>query len=76
MRALYLNYENCQSLTGKLTWSHYCGLLSISYKNKISFYEKETINANWFVRELKDRLARICMKDCYYQKGMLTKRKC
>lgn len=30
MRALYLNYEKCQSLTGKLTWTHYCELLSIS----------------------------------------------
>ena len=29
MRAFYLNYENCQSLTGKLTWTHYCELLSI-----------------------------------------------
>lgn len=29
MRAFYLNYENCQSLTGKLTWTHYCELFSI-----------------------------------------------
>lgn len=56
MRALYLNYENCQSLTGKLTWTHYCELLSISDKNKRSFYEKEAINVNWSVRELKRQI--------------------
>ncbi len=57
MRALYLNYEKCQSLTGKLSWTHYCELLSISDKNKRSFYEKEAINSGWSVRELKRQIA-------------------
>uniref|UniRef100_UPI00404897A0 PDDEXK nuclease domain-containing protein n=1 Tax=Sneathia vaginalis TaxID=187101 RepID=UPI00404897A0 len=39
--------------TAPLTWSHYCELLSISDEKKRSFYEKESINANWSVRELK-----------------------
>ncbi len=56
MRAFYLNYENCQSVTGKLTWTHYCELLSISDKDKRSFYEKEAINSNWSVRELKRQI--------------------
>lgn len=30
MRNLYLSYPICQTLSGKLTWSHYCELLSIS----------------------------------------------
>jgi len=38
MRAFYLNYEKCQTLSGKLNWSHYCELLSISDKDKRSFY--------------------------------------
>ena len=50
MRAFYLNYENCQSVTGKLSWTHYCELLTISDRNKRSFYEKEAINSNWSVR--------------------------
>ena len=29
MRAFYIAYEKCQTLSGKLTWSHYCELLSI-----------------------------------------------
>ena len=53
MRQLYLTYEKCQTLSGKLSWSHYCDLLSISDPDKRSFYEKEAINANWSVRELK-----------------------
>ena len=30
MRAFYLTYEKCQTLSGKLSWSQYCELLSIS----------------------------------------------
>lgn len=29
MRAFYQTYQKCQTLSGKLTWSHYCELLSI-----------------------------------------------
>lgn len=57
MRQFYLNYEKCQTLSGKLSWSHYCELLSISDKDKRSFYEKEAINAGWSVRELKRQIA-------------------
>jgi predicted nuclease of restriction endonuclease-like (RecB) superfamily len=56
MRAFYLAYENCQTLSGKLSWSHYCELLTISDLDKRSFYEKEAIHANWSVRELKRQI--------------------
>nr|WP_298019267.1 PDDEXK nuclease domain-containing protein [uncultured Dysosmobacter sp.] len=56
MRLFYLTYEKCQTLSGKLSWSHYCELLSISDPDKRSFYEKEAINANWSVRELKRQI--------------------
>ena len=56
MRNFYLSYPICQTLSGKLSWSHYCELLSISNEQKRSFYEKETINANWSVRELKRQI--------------------
>ena len=39
-----------------LSWSHYCELLSISDPDKRSFYEKEAINSNWSVRELKRQI--------------------
>ena len=56
MRKFYLSYPICQTLSGKLSWSHYCELLSISDEKKRSFYEKETVSANWSVRELKRQI--------------------
>ena len=57
MRLFYLTYKKFQSVTGKLTWTHYCELLSISDPDKRSFYEKEAINSGWSVRELKRQIA-------------------
>jgi len=56
MRRFYQEYEIQQTLSVKLSWSHYCELLSIDDMNKRSFYEKETVNANWSVRELKRQI--------------------
>ena len=56
MRAFYLAYEKRQTVSGKLSWSHYCELLSITDENKRSFYEKESINSGWSVRELKRQI--------------------
>lgn len=56
MRAFYLAYEKCQTPSGKLAWSHYCELLTISDECKRSFYEKEAVNSGWSVRELKRQI--------------------
>ena len=56
MRLFYQSYEKIQTVSGKLSWSHYCELLSISDTDKRSFYEKETINSGWSVRELKRQI--------------------
>ena len=53
MRQFYIKYPIFQSVTGKLTWTHYCELLSISDDDKRNFYEKECVNSGWSVRELK-----------------------
>ncbi len=53
MRLLYLKYQKYQTLSGKLSWSHYVEILSISDELARSFYEKQCINENWSVRELK-----------------------
>jgi uncharacterized protein DUF1016 len=52
MRALYIDYPKRQTLSGKLSWSHYCELISIEDTHKRAFYLNETINARWSVREL------------------------
>ena len=57
MRAFYLAYEKCQTVSVKLSWSHYCELLTISDPDKRSFYEKETINSGWSIRELKRQIS-------------------
>ena len=56
MRRLFLAYPNQQTLSVKLSWSHYCELLAISDDGKRSFYEKECITSRWSVRELKRQL--------------------
>ena len=56
MRNFYLSFPIFQTVSGKLSWSHYCELLSISDEKKRSFYEKETVSANWSVRELKRQI--------------------
>lgn len=56
MRAFYLAYKKCQTPSGKLAWSHYCELLTISDESKRSFYEKEAVNSGWSVRELKRQI--------------------
>ncbi|MBD3906919.1 PDDEXK nuclease domain-containing protein [Chryseobacterium sp. Ch-15] len=66
MRKFYLEYSSVQSLTGQsevfqlssiqLTWTHICELLIIEDKNKRSFYEKETVNSHWSIRELKRQI--------------------
>lgn len=53
MRLLYLKYPKCQTVSGKLSWSHYAELLSVSDDLARSFYEKQCIHENWSVRELK-----------------------
>lgn len=57
MRRFYQTYQIQQTASVKLTWSHYCELLSISDADKRSFYEKETLNSGWSVRELKRQIA-------------------
>ena len=57
MRVFYLTYQKCQTLSGKLSWSHYCEFLSISDENKRAFYEKETLNSGWSVRELRRQIS-------------------
>lgn len=57
MRLFYMNYPIFQTVSGKLSWSHYCELLTISDVDKRSFYEKETINSGWSIRELKRQIS-------------------
>ena len=56
MRQFYSNYPIFQSVTGKLTWTHYCELMTISDPDRRGFYEKECERSRWSVRELKRQI--------------------
>ena len=57
MRQFYLKYQIFQSVTGKLTWTHYGELLGVSDDIARGFYEKQAVNDNWSVRELKRQIS-------------------
>jgi predicted nuclease of restriction endonuclease-like (RecB) superfamily len=56
MIKFYLEYQICKTLSGKLTWSHYCELLGIADKNEREFYQNECVNSLWSVRELNRQI--------------------
>lgn len=70
MRRLYLIYPKFQTLSGKLTWSHYVELLKIEDPLERGFYERECESENWGVRELKRQ-----MKSMLFQRVALSKDK-
>lgn len=73
MRQFYMTYPIFQTVSGKLSWSHYCELLSISDDDKRSFYEKECINAGWSVRELKRQKESSLFERLLLSKGDINK---
>lgn len=56
MRRFYQTYQIQQAVSVKLSWSHYCELLTITDDDKRRFYEKESVNASWSLRELKRQI--------------------
>lgn len=73
MRQLYVCYPKFQTLSGKLSWSHYCELLMISDTDKRSFYEKECVNSSWSVRELKRQIDSSLFERLLLSKGDANK---
>lgn len=56
MRKMYVTYPILQTLSAKLTWSHYIELLKIDDPLERSFYEKQAEKEQWGVRELKRQM--------------------
>jgi predicted nuclease of restriction endonuclease-like (RecB) superfamily len=52
MRRFYLAYQKWQTVSAKLSWSHYISLISISNDVERKFYERQAVNQNLSVREL------------------------
>lgn len=56
MRMFYKAYPNFDEISSSLSWSHYLELMIIEDEDKRNFYEKECVNSNWSVRELRRQL--------------------
>lgn len=55
-RQFYLQYPIFQTVSGKLSWSHYAELLTVSDDLARAFYEKQTIAENWGAREMRRQI--------------------
>lgn len=53
MRLLYDKYPICETLSHKLSWSHYYELLKVEDDLVREFYERQAVADNWTIRELK-----------------------
>ena len=74
MRRFYQSYQIQQTVSVKLSWSHYCELLTISDSDKRSFYEKEAINSGWSIRELKRQISTSLYERLLLSEGKQTKK--
>lgn len=70
MRKLYLCFQNSETLSHKLTWSHYFEILKADEPLEISFYTRQCALENWSVRELKRQ-----MKSMLFHRLALSKDK-
>ncbi len=70
MRKFYIYFSKSETLSHKLTWSHYFEILKADDKLEINFYLKQCEKENWSVRELKRQ-----MKSMLFHRLSLSKDK-
>ena len=56
MRRFYLAYQKWQTVSAKLSWSHYIALIGIADDTARKFYEKHALNENLSVRDLERQI--------------------
>ena len=75
MRRFYVTYKIQQTVSVKLSWSHYCELMTISDPDRRSFYEKECERSGWSVRELKRQISTSLFERLVLSEGKVNKEK-
>jgi predicted nuclease of restriction endonuclease-like (RecB) superfamily len=70
MRKFYISFSNRETLSHKLSWSHYFEILKSDNDLEISFYTKQCEKENWSIRGLKRQ-----MKSMLFQRLALSKDK-
>ena len=56
MKKFYLKYQKFQTVSGKLSWSHYCEILSISDDKERAFYEENGIQSEYALGGLSNQI--------------------
>ena len=56
IRQFYVRFPKFQTVSGKLSWSHYAEILKSDSELEIGFYAKQCELENWSVRELKRQM--------------------
>lgn len=74
MRRFFIEYEKFQTVSGKLSWSHYLLLLGVSDLNARGFYEHECENSNWSVRELGRQIDSALYERLLLSKGEVNRK--
>jgi predicted nuclease of restriction endonuclease-like (RecB) superfamily len=75
MKNFYKSYPDGQTVSDRLSWSHYCELLGVSDIDARGFYEKECLNAHWSVRELRRQIDSALFQRLLLSNGSLNKKK-
>ena len=57
MRQFYITFPIWNSVSAKLSWTHYRTLLRVSDSNAREFYINEAIKGNWSVRQLERQIS-------------------
>ena len=70
MRSFYLLYPIWQTVSAKLSWSHYCVFLRVENQKAREWYMKEAIDHAWSVRALERQIDKL-----YYERLLSSKDK-
>lgn len=70
MRGFYLLYPIWQTVSTKLSWSHYCVLLRVEKQKAREWYMEEAIDHAWSVRALERQIDKL-----YYERLLSSKDK-
>lgn len=68
MRRFYITFPIQETLSLKLSWSHYCKIMRIDNPNAREWYIKETIENSWSVRALERQISVL-----YYERLLSSK---
>jgi predicted nuclease of restriction endonuclease-like (RecB) superfamily len=70
MRRFYIAFPIRETVSPKLSWSHYCKLIKIENKTARQWYINETIENNWSVRALERQISKL-----YYERLLASQEK-